>query len=34
MTPGSLKGPQLVVNDILAARARLVGRGWRSARSR
>jgi catechol 2,3-dioxygenase-like lactoylglutathione lyase family enzyme len=27
MAPGSLKGPQLVVNDILAARARLVERG-------
>jgi catechol 2,3-dioxygenase-like lactoylglutathione lyase family enzyme len=34
MTPGSLKGLQLVVNDIHAARARLVERGWRSARSR
>jgi catechol 2,3-dioxygenase-like lactoylglutathione lyase family enzyme len=27
MTPGSLRGLQLVVNDILAARARLVERG-------
>jgi catechol 2,3-dioxygenase-like lactoylglutathione lyase family enzyme len=27
MTPGSLKGLQLVVNDIRAARARLVERG-------
>jgi hypothetical protein len=32
--PGSVQGMQMVVPDIEAARAELVGRGWRSAMSR
>ena len=31
--PGSVEGLHLVVTDIEAARAELVGRGWKSARS-
>ena len=34
MPPGSLKGLQLVVPDIHAARAQLASEGWRSVRSR
>ena len=34
MQPGLLEGLQLVVSDINAARAQLVERGWRSAKSR